>query len=709
MVTAFSYRGKHNLIFPALSGDLATLLESNRPSSFASDEVIVLALANLASAIEQVHDFSARTIDLREIGCHHDLRPKNILVEGSQFVLADFGLSRFKDTSQDSDTMHKKGQGDYVAPECEDLDGDFSKHRIRRSSDIWSFGCIIAEVLTYMIRGSDGVEQFWKLRTYKVHQNKYHLFHEGPGQPSHAVELWLESLGVNLEKPGRLLLRLVKDMMSLEPDDRPRADEVAGRLRLIVLYYTTESIDVRYDELFNQVENSGAMVEVYIERARYRSWKEACGVTNRDDLGRYTPGFDFDMQLCLSLLAQVKQGLEGVANLHSTPRHLPFLPLRHLSNRLESLLPSMCRGSLQTCLERNVVGETENPAILQVAQELFQNDPINSNIGALASIKRMVFLLENHKGQTRRDMYIESERIQLDRGIADCAIGKIENQQGRPVLVEWVRYEAHLVDEQEGKNRLSRLDGIADFLSQTKVATSVRTLHCSNYFHDPVHLRFGLVFDFPKSPSAVNRPNNSDAEVLTLRQILEKFENRTRFPLLGDRFELALKLAQSIAEFHKADWLHKSISSFHIVFFPPPNVSAIHCLRDPYIVGINDSRPDAEGELTFGPADTEDSAYLDFQHPDYLKHLQRYCREFDYYSLGLVLLEIGLWESLSKMTEGWEGTPANVTKRLLSEKVPRLCRSMGYRYFCVVENCLKGDISAEGIKDGISSITPHLF
>jgi serine/threonine protein kinase len=81
------------------------------------------------------------------IGCHYDLKPANILVDDNKFLLADFGLSRFKDNSEDSQTSYKSVRGSYVAPECKNINdvGD-TKARIGRSSDIWSLGCIILEI-----------------------------------------------------------------------------------------------------------------------------------------------------------------------------------------------------------------------------------------------------------------------------------------------------------------------------------------------------------------------------------------------------------------------------------------------------------------------------------------------------------------------------------------------------------------------------------
>lgn len=132
LLASYTHDKKHNLVFPLAEPE-------PEPTSFNSDETLLIALAGLSSGIEHVHNFVESKIDLSRIGCHHDLRPKNILVSKNIFLLADFGLSRFKNSSENSKTAFKTGGGDYLAPECEDSDNNFEKLDIRRSSDIWSF------------------------------------------------------------------------------------------------------------------------------------------------------------------------------------------------------------------------------------------------------------------------------------------------------------------------------------------------------------------------------------------------------------------------------------------------------------------------------------------------------------------------------------------------------------------------------------------
>ena len=263
-------------------------------------------------------------------------------------------------------------------------------------------------------------------------------------------------------------------------------------------------------------------------------------------------------------------------------------------------------------------------------------------------------------------------------------------------------YETPLINEQEGRQRLARLNGITNFFNSTNQPAELRTLRCSGYFHEPSQTRFGLVFNFPDLTPA-NRGQDK-LEVFTLRHILKTTGRRKSVPHLKDRFKLTYKLARSIASFHKGNWLHKSISSFHIIFFPPPGNSAIQCLTQPHIIGINHSRPDDEFEWTSGPASIEEAAYLDFQHPEYLKHPQRYRAEFDYYSLGLVLMEIGLWEPLSAITKDLsaankdrEGhSPEKLREILLTDILPNLYRTVGHRYFSIVDRCLRDSFIAEG-------------
>ncbi|KAH5707338.1 hypothetical protein HBI20_205160 [Parastagonospora nodorum] len=169
LLGAYTYRHKHNLLFPLASqGTLAMLFEEERPPHYQHDAAFLRSLAGLSSALRAVHDFTANSLDLQAIGCHHDLKPSNILIDQDTFILADFGISRFKEVEQGSATPFRQGSGDYLAPECHELEGDMTKLAITRAADRWSFGAIILELTVYMAFGTNGVKAFREERKFFV-------------------------------------------------------------------------------------------------------------------------------------------------------------------------------------------------------------------------------------------------------------------------------------------------------------------------------------------------------------------------------------------------------------------------------------------------------------------------------------------------------------------------------------------------------------
>jgi hypothetical protein len=103
--------------------------------------------------------------------------------------------------------------------------------------------------------------------------------------------------------------------------------------------------------------------------------------------------------------------------------------------------------------------------------------------------------------------------------------------------------------------------------------------------------------------------------------------------------------------------------------------------------------------------DHKSRSQMAFQHPEYLRRPTRYCPEFDYYSLGMVLLEIGFWKPLNKMTEEIRGSHEDVLSELLRSRLPRLGQYMGVIFRDVVEACLTWD--TQGAAD-ISSFTKRV-
>ena len=279
LLGSYTYRGKHNFIFPlARGGSNADLLKSTRPPAFQSDENIILALSGLCSAVHATHCLFSKHDTLTLIGCHHDLRPQNVLVDGATFLLADIGLSRFKELTEGSATSSKSAVGFYVAPECEDfsaLDETNRTQIIGRSSDIWSLGCMMMEILVYMKLGVEGVKKFEDERNYRFGQTTLHRFHHGPSEEEPAVAVHLMALLNSASmRSERLLIELIRQILQLNPSPRPNADEVERRMLFIAIDTISQGIGSSYARICGK----GSVHRAFIEQMQFESWMEVCEI-----------------------------------------------------------------------------------------------------------------------------------------------------------------------------------------------------------------------------------------------------------------------------------------------------------------------------------------------------------------------------------------------------------------------------------------------
>lgn len=233
LLTSYTYSDVPNFLLPlADGGDLEQLLNGkHRPKDFAEDTRFYDALSGLASALETLHDYKSDVFGTEMIGYHHDLKPKNVLVAGGRFVLSDFGLSKLK-TGEDSRTPFKKGQGHYLAPECEDLEHDFSKGVVSRASDVWSLGCIVLEVIVYMVGGTDAVANFREHRTIKKGFLTTKTFFCGKALNPEVERKMFELTGCE-NVTVRKAVVLTGQILVVDLKKRLKASEICLRLRLI--------------------------------------------------------------------------------------------------------------------------------------------------------------------------------------------------------------------------------------------------------------------------------------------------------------------------------------------------------------------------------------------------------------------------------------------------------------------------------------------
>jgi hypothetical protein len=257
------------------------------------------------------------------------------------------------------------------------------------------------------------------------------------------------------------------------------------------------------------------------------------------------------------------------------------------------------------------------------------------------------------------------------------------------VLVEWKIIESNLTG-QEKEILDTTTNSLAFFLNHNNKSEGLRSLTCIGVTK-PVSqsaesIRYGLVYDLPGKSTEKKPP-------LSLFEMLRDDKNEID---LGNKFLIAQVLVQSLHELHVANWLHKAICSENVLFIrqsgasgPRGQISA----SSVYLAGYEFSRPGRLRDPTQPAGDVVRSVYA---HPAYRGGDIKYRRLFDIYSLGVVLLEIGLWQNAA--TSVRPGLTANNIQELLIESCEEeLGPAMGRVYRNAVHCCLTGDFAVEGL------------
>lgn len=296
--------------------------------------------------------------------------------------------------------------------------------------------------------------------------------------------------------------------------------------------------------------------------------------------------------------------------------------------------------------------------------------------------------------------------------------------QRRVVLVE---FKSYVVDGRAFKSLEDIIIKLAESLCAEDKPSEFRLLPCSGYFHDSRGGRYGFVYELPRylhlrhqdefrqGGLGIRKPHSLQALLKQLREPID----------LGTRFVIARQLVASLYVIHACGFMHKNIRPSSILFLPAesddrsggPSKSRRVALGKPYIMGWGFTRPD---DIEFVPAAppppsgsnqrqdqlvrrdlvvTKDKDLGIYQHPQRLKYPYRpYKHGFDVYSLGLVLLEIGLWQSIESFVEGITDFTTEDFRGYLKERVvPDLRGQCGSIYEQVVQECLATRVDDEEI------------
>ncbi|EWZ52407.1 hypothetical protein FOZG_02179 [Fusarium oxysporum Fo47] len=286
------------------------------------------------------------------------------------------------------------------------------------------------------------------------------------------------------------------------------------------------------------------------------------------------------------------------------------------------------------------------------------------------------------------------------RGTEGFRTREFGSRETSPLIIEWRHYSSE--ETQETRSSIDiHVHMLAMQLQQLSALHHTGVLPCLGYFHDPKCYRYGIAFHYPRGDSAASPTSLADR--------LNQDQPRRIRRDLGDRLRAAHSLTGTVYQMLSVNWLHKSISSSNVLLFEVERDS--YTVETPFLCGFDLTRRDNDME----PSGKLPSIYLNnfpslnerlYWHPTrtaavpdltasavgYTLPLTRYRREFDIYSLGVVLLEIGLWYPIKRIFKDCQTEDLGVfSEQLKAKYVPELRGRMGRVYADVVVNCLKGN------------------
>ncbi|KAH8760745.1 hypothetical protein BGZ57DRAFT_829788 [Hyaloscypha finlandica] len=273
------------------------------------------------------------------------------------------------------------------------------------------------------------------------------------------------------------------------------------------------------------------------------------------------------------------------------------------------------------------------------------------------------------------------------------------------VIVEYRPYNHLIQDDQEALEQLQgNVGSLAAVLAKSDPSVTFIP-RCCGFFHEPTEARFGLLYR-----STVSSESIGERKFETLKDALLWQRPHPSTPgksillppthPLNERFRFARDLAAAILYVHSVGWVHKNVMSSNIVFVQPPTEGASQgcgrgtakeTLGKPLLMGFEESRDDSTLSNY-----VQNSCAWDvniYRHPQRqgTNPAARYSMAHDVYSLGVVLLELGLWQPLEKWKSQMIAEAGHSSVKVL-EYLQRLAErtaiTMGERFRDVVLFCL---------------------
>ena len=296
-------------------------------------------------------------------------------------------------------------------------------------------------------------------------------------------------------------------------------------------------------------------------------------------------------------------------------------------------------------------------------------------------------------------MYLKDVSLETPEGVqlAPLSLGVLSRPGGlrENVLVEYkpvIQTNTKALGHSEGTTTVLQIDnGAPRLASLLHLAgkSELRTLPLVGYLEKESTQppQYAFLFKYPEQALESSSPVS----------LHETIASATNDLSLRDRFAIAYKVAMSLGTFHADNWVHKSVRSQSVVFFHGSGGATMY--DEPFLVNFEYSRP-ADQKTTF-TWDQDDEKNI-YRHPNRQgPPMRSFDKTHDAYALGVVLLEIGLWQTASEIRDaakkarvsGKKFDRYDLKEAFVASAKNHLPRLMGVAYQRAVVTCLMGDFS----------------
>lgn len=412
------------------------------------------------------------------------------------------------------------------------------------------------------------------------------------------------------------------------------------------------------EELLRLFDESSGIVDKYVSQKHVESLSIARQTVGPGNLFRWLSVKQVPRPKAIKWAIRDGPRLEGLISdidffqdkLHKT------LPLNMELFRLQILVDTVAESTVDH-LE----------VLRKAAEEIMNNRPADAP--AMQSICAAALIRENLPRWELDVAHLNEYMASLKKEMtafgsnppADMTLWRTQlRDTGHPVMVEWRPIEVRPAqdglferDVVQMANLLSSLDRHPD----AHLPTCLGYVKQSNY--DGSRPRYGLVFSAARGEAAIGQTDRPP----TLFKAIQESQHSSKLPDVADRLRMVLELSISVFQLMAAGWFHKGITSSNIALVsatktaenqnPRESRKSSPFSSDFILLGFQVARSDANGQVSRDPAVSR--SFDSYRHPAGVstewgtqRYIQAggYRREFDIYSLGAVMAEIGLWRSL---------------------------------------------------------------